>query len=498
MASTGEDGKRLASYAAVGLATDPHRPVQRAVVPELGAFTRNEPVTLRRVFGRRSRRVLLVAGDLLIVATARVGGHWLAGDTEGLHALLEQGLVSADGFAATVAAVSTVIFIALYRGYRDLHRPYMELVRDVITAGLWSVLLTMAALYLYVPARGVSRAAALIAGVLAGLLLCLWRLPFARRAKDVYHQRRVTLVSTDPDTWRARLPRDISVSHALTPGAFLSAPPATDRVLLAPDVPIKCRERIVAWALRNQVDLYVVPNTYELLLASGCLTQVGDIPLITIYRLALPIELRAVKRVLDLVGALLLSLVFLPVFLIVPLLIWLEDRGPVFYRQRRVGRDGKIFEVIKFRTMVPDAERFTGPVWAQEDDPRVTRVGKWLRATRLDELPQVLNVLRGEMSLVGPRPERPELVMKFAERNPMFRAREAVKPGITGLAQVLGRYDTDPDSKLRFDLLYITRWGLGLDVLILFWTIPVMLFPRMVSRLTVRLTRRLLGAETRT
>lgn len=163
----------------------------------------------------------------------------------------------------------------------------------------------------------------------------------------------------------------------------------------------------------------------------------------------------------------------------------------MFYRQRRVGRDGKIFELIKFRTMVPDAEKLTGAVWAQEDDPRVTRVGKWLRATRLDELPQVLNVLRGEMSLVGPRPERPELVMEFAGRNAMFRAREAVKPGITGLAQVLGRYDTDPDSKLRFDLLYITRWGLGLDLLIMFWTIPVMLFPQSVSKAAERITRRL-------
>lgn len=490
MASTGEDGGRPNCNATMGLLDGARTPAQGAVVPKLGAFTRNEPVTLRGVFGRRSRRLLLLAGDLSIVAAAQVMGHWLAGDTEGLQNLVTGALGSTDDFAAVVAAVSVISLLALYRGYRDLHRPYMELARDVATAGLWSVLFTMAALYLHVPARGVSRAAAMIAGVLSVILLCLWRVPFARRAKDVYYQHGVTLVSADPREWRARLPGYISIRNALTPSNFLEAPPATDRVFLAPDVPIEDRERIVSWALRNQVDLYVVPNTYEILLASGRLTQVSDIPLITVNRLALPIELRAVKRVLDLAGAVLLLLVFLPVFLIAPLLIWLEDGGPVFYRQRRVGRDGKVFEVIKFRTMVPDAEKCTGPIWAREDDPRVTRTGKWLRATRFDELPQILNVLRGDMSLVGPRPERPELVTEFAGRNPIFRAREAVKPGITGLAQVLGQYDTDPHSKIRFDLLYIARWGIGLDLIILLWTIPVMLFPKSIGRAVVRRTRR--------
>ncbi|WP_167758874.1 exopolysaccharide biosynthesis polyprenyl glycosylphosphotransferase [Thermaerobacter sp. FW80] len=336
----------------------------------------------------------------------------------------------------------------------------------------------------------------MIAGVLTAILLSVWSVPFARRAKHTYYQHHVTLVSADPLGWQGRLPAYVSIRHALTPADFLKTPPATDRVVLASDVPMEYRERIVSWALRNQVDLYVVPNTYEILMASGRLTHIGDIPLMTVYRLALSIELRAVKRALDLAGALSLLIAFLPVFLIVPLLIWLEDRGPVFYRQRRVGRDGKIFELIKFRTMVPEAEKLTGPVWAREDDPRVTRVGKWLRATRLDELPQVFNVLRGEMSLVGPRPERPELVMEFAGRNAMFRAREAVKPGITGLAQVLGRYDTEPDSKLRFDLFYITRWGLGLDLLILLWTIPVVLFPRSVG-IAARKIRQRIGLEFR-
>lgn len=489
MASTGEDGERPTGNAAVRVLDGYHTPVQGAEVPSLSAFTHNEPVTWRRVFGWRSRQLLLLAGDLFFAGAAQVGGHWLANDTEGLQALLGRWPSSADDFAAVVSVGCTIVLLAIYRGYNHLHRPYLEILRDVLTGVLWSVLLTMAILYLYVPARGVSRAAVVIAGILSVFFLCLWRMPFARSVRHVFCQHEVTLVSADPHKWRFRLSGHMSIRHALTPSSFLEAPPITDRIIVTPDVPIENRERIVAWALRHQVDLYVVPNTYEILLSSSRLTQIGDVPLMTVYRLAMPIELRAVKRAVDLAGAMLLSVIFLPVLLIVPLLIWLEDRGPVFYRQRRVGRDGHDFELVKFRTMVPDAEKTTGPVWARADDPRVTRIGKFLRATRLDELPQILNVLRGEMSLVGPRPERPEFVAEFSQRNLMFRAREAVKPGITGLAQVLGRYDSDPDTKLRFDLLYITRWTLSLDLVILLWTIPVMLFPNALRNVVDRIIR---------
>ena len=162
------------------------------------------------------------------------------------------------------------------------------------------------------------------------------------------------------------------------------------------------------------MQLYLVPDAYEVLMTSSRRTQLNDILLLEIRPLALPVEFRAIKRMIDLLGAVVLFCVFVPLFLVVPLLIWLEDRGPVLYRQQRVGRDGNVFDLIKFRTMVPDAERETGPIWAQEEDPRITRIGRLLRSIRVDELPQLLNVLRGEMSLVGPRPERPELVSEFA------------------------------------------------------------------------------------
>ncbi|MDW8001812.1 MAG: sugar transferase [Deltaproteobacteria bacterium] len=179
------------------------------------------------------------------------------------------------------------------------------------------------------------------------------------------------------------------------------------------------------------------------------------------------------KRLLD-IGLSLIGLVFLsPIWLAIAIAILFEDGRPVFYRQLRIGKGGRPFEVIKFRSMVKDAEKFTGPILASENDPRVTKVGKFLRATALDELPQLLNILRGEMSFVGPRPERPELIEKIKEICPAFSKRHAVKPGLTGLAQVYGSYDTPPHRKLKYDLLYIRKWSFCLDLKLIFLSLVV-------------------------
>ncbi len=149
---------------------------------------------------------------------------------------------------------------------------------------------------------------------------------------------------------------------------------------------------------------------------------------------------------------------------VISLAIRLTDRGPVFYAQERMGKGGRVFRMFKFRTMVVNAEGSTGPVWASSGDGRVTWVGRVLRRTHLDELPQVFNVLRGDMSLVGPRPERPELTDKFCQEIPHFRQRLRVRPGIAGLAQVRGRYDTHPRNKLRYDIVYIENFCAWMDV----------------------------------
>jgi exopolysaccharide biosynthesis polyprenyl glycosylphosphotransferase len=174
-------------------------------------------------------------------------------------------------------------------------------------------------------------------------------------------------------------------------------------------------------------------------------------------------------RGLDIVGSILALLVFSPAIILLSALIKLSSRGPVFYKQQRVGKDGKVFTLYKFRTMVNDAEKELGPVLARRDDPRVTKVGRILRTTRLDETPQLLNVLRGDMSLVGPRPERPHFVK---QHKALHELRLAVKPGLTGLAQIRSVYDLKPKHKIKYDYLYIQKRSLLLNLYILFRTIP--------------------------
>lgn len=171
-----------------------------------------------------------------------------------------------------------------------------------------------------------------------------------------------------------------------------------------------------------------------------------------------------VKRVLDAVLSGVGLLLALPLMLVIIVAIYLEDGPPAFYTQPRVGRRGRCFRIYKFRSMLKNAESQTGAVLATKDDPRVTRVGRLLRKTAQDELPQLLNILSGHMSFVGPRPERPELVAEIVKHLPEFRLRERIRPGLTGLAQVYGRYHTEPEAKLPLDLEYIDRRGLGLDV----------------------------------
>lgn len=174
------------------------------------------------------------------------------------------------------------------------------------------------------------------------------------------------------------------------------------------------------------------------------------------------------KRPFDLLILVMAHIALAPVWILlwtmIPLAIKLDDRGPIFYSQKRMGRNGKLFTVRKFRSMVSDAEKGTGAVWAGHEDPRITRVGKFLRHTALDELPQVLNIWNGDMSIVGPRPERPELHAEFTRRTPAFDSRLQVRPGMAGMAQVYGQYDSQPPSKLKYDLLYIRSMSAWLDV----------------------------------
>jgi exopolysaccharide biosynthesis polyprenyl glycosylphosphotransferase len=203
------------------------------------------------------------------------------------------------------------------------------------------------------------------------------------------------------------------------------------------------------------------------------------------WHVALPLQSRptrtaeaVLKRMLDLVGGLVLVGLLLVLLPFIALAIRLDTPGPILYRQQRVGWRGRVFTALKFRSMVHDAEPDGEAQWATKDDPRVTRVGRWLRRTRLDELPQAWNVLRGEMSLVGPRPERPEFVEQLQRVIPFYRARLAIKPGLTGWAQINYGYGNSVEAslaKLQYDLYYLKHQSFWFDLLILARTVYVVL-----------------------
>ena len=205
--------------------------------------------------------------------------------------------------------------------------------------------------------------------------------------------------------------------------------------------------------------------------------HIFDTPIYLIREYALSVEQRAAKRIVDIVCSLILIIVLSPIMLITAVLIKLTDRGPVLYKQIRCTLGGKEFRILKFRSMRVDAEKDGVARLASKDDDRITPVGKFIRAVRIDEIPQLFNILKGEMSFIGPRPERPEIIKQYEEEMPEFAFRMKVKAGLAGYAQVYGKYNTTPYDKLKLDLTYIENYSVWLDLKLMLLTLKTLLKP---------------------
>ncbi|MEM7699293.1 MAG: sugar transferase [Verrucomicrobiota bacterium] len=229
--------------------------------------------------------------------------------------------------------------------------------------------------------------------------------------------------------------------------------------------------RIASLCEKEMIEFKLVPTCFQVLLSGLHLESVGGIPILGISRLPLHSTVNQyLKRAVDILGGLVGLLLTAPIIGLFGLIIYRESPGSIFYRQRRLGANGRTFDMIKLRSMKLDAES-SGVGWTVKDDPRCLRIGKFMRKWNIDEIPQFWNVIRGDMSLVGPRPERPELIAQFKEEIPHYNARHNIKPGITGWAQVNGlRGDTDLSERVRFDLHYIENWNVMLDFHIMFLT----------------------------
>ncbi len=229
---------------------------------------------------------------------------------------------------------------------------------------------------------------------------------------------------------------------------------------------------ILNWIGDEMVNIVVLPDLFEFVTLRGSVSELEGMPLISLRDTPLYGWNLVIKRVSDVIYALSILAAAAPVMLAVALLVRLTSRGPILFRQERMGLDGKVFTMLKFRTMPVNAEEITGPVWTKEDDPRRTKIGKFLRKTSLDELPQFFNVLKGDMSIVGPRPERPVFIQNFRDTIPKYMLRHKMKAGITGWAQVNGwRGNTSLEKRIECDLYYIENWSLSLDIKILWHTV---------------------------
>ncbi|MCI9535834.1 MAG: sugar transferase [Lachnospiraceae bacterium] len=240
------------------------------------------------------------------------------------------------------------------------------------------------------------------------------------------------------------------------------------------DIPSRLRNRILKYCYEKSIRTYTTPKISDVIIRSAESLHLFDTPLLLSRNHGLSFEQQIIKRMMDIALSLTALILLSPIFLITAAAIKLHDGGTIFYFQERCTKDGKVFRICKFRSMVMDAEKEGHSVPATEKDPRITPVGRIIRTTRIDELPQILNILKGDMSIVGPRPERVEHIELYTEKIPEFGYRMKVKGGLTGYAQVYGKYNTTAYDKLKLDLMYIQNYSLLLDIQIIFKTVKIL------------------------
>ncbi len=366
------------------------------------------------------------------------------------------------------------------------------------------VFFTAVILYYNPDIQVISRAVFLGAGFASCLILPLWRLWFTRRRRGRGEfKSRVLAVgsSARAEIAAASLERYSRSGHEIigfisddeeSPtgenilGTLADLPRlakelgADELLVMGEDLPHRHDQllHLIEACEAAEVPIHILPGLYEAMVGRLDLYEIGGLPLVALKHRPISRAYGALRRCMDILGAVLGLTLGAPLLLVAAVAIKLNSSGPVFFRQRRCGFQGCEFDIIKLRTMRVDAEKESGPVWAAKDDPRVTAVGRWLRKQRIDEIPQFWNVLKGDMSLIGPRPERPEFMLIFTAQSPLFPLRLRMRPGLTSLSHVLGRYDSDPMHRLLYDLAYINNASFRMDLRILMATVKIVLVGR--------------------
>lgn len=376
------------------------------------------------------------------------------------------------------------VFFNIYGLFSLIRKRYTEIVLNLIVAVINIFIVAMAVTFIFRD-FDYSRIVIAYTAIFSFILLSVWKYIMHQWEAHSLPQLKILIAAEESE--QDKIKEKMAKTYGLTDSITYTASSVDlqnleniinndiDWIVIGESFSIAQRENVLKIATSKQKMIILVPTLYEICCRQMYLWQIDDLPTQRVSRMLLTLEQRVLKRSLDLVVALTSTIILVPVMLVTAIAVKLDSPGPVIYAQVRVGRNGKLFKVHKFRSMRQDAEAKSGPVLASENDPRITRLGRFIRATRLDELPQLFDVLAGNMSIVGPRPERPFFVEQFIVEKPEYAYRHNVKPGITGLAQIAGKYNTTAYDKLVYDLIYIQNFSVINDLTLMLQTFKVLI-----------------------
>ncbi|MER2009354.1 MAG: sugar transferase [Psychrobacillus sp.] len=424
----------------------------------------------------RTRKFMIIFVDLLLVFIAYIFAFNIRYKT-----------ILDENWSAFLALVPWILLIALfcimmYELYLVDRKSKWDIIRNVFVASTLMMFFTMAASFLF-REFALPRSVILVSYIVGNFLLVLWK--FLIYALISRKSNIVLFVGDDDEQEKItqqmahQFGKRTSIVHADSEEqikSILAKMDEADYVVLGAKMAIETKSQIIYEAIKNGKIVYVVPDFYDVLLSQSIITTIDDTMVIGVKPFGLSISQQITKRIYDIIVSFILLIILLPFFILLMLIMKVkEPGGSIFYKQERLGQHNREFIIYKFRSMIEGAENLTGPVLAGQHDPRITKFGHFIRKTRIDELPQLLNVLKGDMSIVGPRPEREFFIKQFELEHSSYKYRSTVKPGITGYAQIMGKYTTGVEDKLRFDLFYIRNYSFILDLIIQFRTLIVLL-----------------------
>ncbi len=426
------------------------------------------------------QKVILALSDMFIVYAGIMAVRWLR------HDIFLSGFFPGTSWIAVWIAASLLITFYMFDLYTDWQRKSLnDLIATIGVALTVFFLLIVANPFLYQEFK-IFDSSLISMFLVQGVLLSTSRMSLWYISRRLYGEKKVLIVGKNEEEALTIAYKFLNRNCKgwLIVHGFLAVDEKrllpdyldeVDVILVSPSISHQQKSEIISTCSARGKEILVVPEFFEVFISDAVFQQVDDLLVLSIKPPSLSKSQEVLKRAADIAGAAILLTLTSPIVLLLFILIPMSSPGPALFKQERLGRFGAPYQIYKFRSMVNDAEKLTGPVLAADRDPRITKIGEFIRATRLDELPQLFNVLKGDMSLIGPRPEREYFVSQFKDRVPNYHYRMNVKPGITGLAQVLSKYTTSVEDKLRFDLMYIRNYSLWLDIKLILQTIRVVL-----------------------